>query len=294
MEPLNDWSCDFKIDSAATLTVGQKFGILCQGATDLNPNLSPAIINSKDSPNYDLVLLRHKFKSKNELFLSVASWRTGTHKLKSLKLSVSENSILLDGPTIKVDSVLESNSKMNLPPGAIVKSPPAYVWYLLVIILFLGLCYFFKIYRRSRKIDKGLLKLNSFRTSLSIFYEFQKQIRFTKKSCERKMIKKELAQLCKSFYKSTVVFMSLSINTPLFILNEKESQKILRKKLRKAALVNEYFYIVDELKKTTLEIEKEEKVEGIKNLKADLENLVDEANSFSQKINKYTEGAVKR
>ena len=290
MKQLQDWSCDFKLDSSTALTVGQKFAILCQGDTALNTTLKPEIVFDTEDDDYKLVVLRHKYKSSNELFVSLTSWQTGQHNFRSLKLELGNDYILLQPPQITVKSLLKGNEQMNLPPEPIFKSPPEFVWYFLGLVLFVSGIYFLKMYKKSRQIDRGLLRLNTFKTSLSPFYEFQKQIRATKKTLEKSQDHKELKELCTQFYKSLVIFISLQVQSPLFVLNEKEISSVLNKKISDPKFIKDYFYITKELKKTAQEIGENS---DIKTLQADFENLLDESNIFSQKINKYFLGAAR-
>ncbi len=290
MKQLKDWSCDFKLESSTDLTVGQKFAILCIGDTPLDANINPKINFLSEDDAYKLVILRHKLKSPNELFVSLTSWQTGTHNFRDLPMELNSDFILLQPPTLKVVSILKNKEQMNLPPGPLLRNPPEFIWYALILMLFgLGI-YFLRMYKKSRVIDRGLLRLNTFKTSLTPFYEFQKQIRSTKKILEKPLSENDLKQLCTEFYKNTVIFMSLQLQAPLFVLNEKDIAKILQKKIQSPKLIQEYFYLTRELKKTALDIKPES---DLKRLQADFENLANEANSVSQKINKYFIGMAR-
>lgn len=284
MKQLSDWSCDFKLDTNTSFTVGQKFAILCQGSTPMSDKSLVKIEPKKEENAYDLVLVREKFKSSNELFLSVTSWKVGKHKLGPVKIIVGDNFILTDGPTINVATVLSKDTQMNPPPGAMLFQFPKGFMYGLGFLLVVLFAFLIKGYRRSRRIDRGMLKLHSLKTSLNPYFEFQKQIRVTKKSLEKNMTSAELIDLCSAFYKSLVIFVSFQVKSPLFILKDKEVVKVLSKKKLDKKTIKEYFYINFELKKTLMELTKEG---NVKTLKSDLENLVEETVDFSYKLNQF-------
>lgn len=284
MKLLKGWSCDFMIAPDSPLTVGQKFGILCKGAVPLDTNSKVEIVNVKEDDLYKLVLLRSKFKSENELFISATSWKTGVHDLKVVAIKADDNVIVSKGPQIKVTSTLAKDTKMNMPPGPALHNPPEYVWYLMGLTVFVVASMLLRGYRNSRKHDRGMLKLNSLKTSLRPYFEFQKQIRNSKKSLEKNMTADELKELSIGFYKSIVTYMSLETRHPLFVLSEKQVRKVFKKKSLDAKLIKDYFYITSELKKSSIELNAESKVSTFK---SDLENLVDESMMWSQKTNKY-------
>lgn len=291
MKHLKDWSCDFKLDASTAITVGQKFAILCTGDSPLDAIAKPELTYKSEDDSFKLVVLRHKLKSPNELFVSLTSWQTGSHNLGQLKMSVGSEYILLQPPSFKVNSILEKNKEqMNLPPAPIIKSLPDYLWIFLVILLIGAGLYFFKIYKKSRRIDRGHLRLNTFKTTLSPFYEYQKQIRASKKTIEKPVPAAELKELCTQFYKSTVIYLSLQIGSPLFVMSEPETKSLLQKRIKDPKIIKEYNYITRELRKTALEINDKA---DTKTLQADFENLLDESNDFSQKLNKYFIGVAR-
>jgi hypothetical protein len=284
MKLLKGWSCEFMIAPDSPLTVGQKFAILCKGAAPLNTKSNVEIVNVKEDDMYNLVLVRSKFKSENELFLSVASWKTGKHNLKVVPIKIGEDVIVTKGPVLNIKSTLAKDTQMNMPPGPIIHNPPEYIWYFLGFTVFMILALLLKAYRNSRKRDRGMLKLNSLKTSLKPFFEFQKQVRSAKKTLEKKMTEIELKELSLSFYKNVVTYMSLEVKSPLFVLTEKQIRKVFKKKSIDSKLIKDYFYITNELKRSSIELNAQS---NILTYQSDLENLVDESMMWSQKTNKY-------
>lgn len=285
MKQLKDWYCDFTLNSDVPLTVGQKFALLCKGSTPLDESLVPTLEIKDEKHEYDLVLLEHKYKSSYEIFIPATSWKIGNHSYKNLKLKLGEEYISIDGPNVKVETTLtDQNQKMNLPPGPMLKTLPEAMWYIFGVLLFIMIVWGLKLYRQSVKLDRGMLKLQSFKTSLSPFFEFQKQIRLMKKTLERKLSYSELYKMSTTLYKHLVIYVSFQIDKPLFVLTDQEIKNYLNKKISDPNLTKEYFYLIQEIKTQTLDFKKESES---KSSQEDLEGLLEEANDFSKKVNKY-------
>ncbi len=287
MAQLKDWSCEYQLATFFPLTVGEKFSILCKGQTPINPTLKPSFESTEQNENFEIVILRHKFKSRKELFLSTASWKVGKHHLKDLKLNLGNDFVLIQSPKFEVKTLLVPKAEMHLPAGPKLSEISNIYWYGLALIgatIILGLA---KIYRDSRRYDRGMLKLNSLKTGLAPFYEFQKQARLTKKtlekSSEKSLTKDELIEQILNFYKKYITFVSLSLNYPIFIFKDRQVSNRFIKFRVSSKLVKQYFYIQQELKKVSEDIKS---VQDITSIKSDFDSLVHEALDFAQNLNK--------
>lgn len=238
MNELKDWTCDFAIDKKTPLTVGQKFSVQCTGTTPIeNTNGEILIFPNDDKVKYNFVLLKSEIKNPNELVLIATSWKTGNHSYKRYSVVVNNSVIDLNGPNVKVKSLLQKNTKMNPPIGPIGAKFPPYVKYvgaLFFILLFVYVIYWFK---KNKKYDLALIKLYSLKTSLSPFYELNKKLRamevrlskLNEANPDAMVLKDQLSQLKEAILN----YVSLSISEPLFIYKHPKQIKVLGSHLPK-------------------------------------------------------------
>lgn len=284
MAELKDWSCEFQLATYFPLTVGQKFAILCHGNTPINPKLDPNFDENENLENYELVILRHKYKSSNELFLSTTSWKVGKHNIKKIKLNVGKDYILISPPAYEVKTLLTEKTQMHPPQGPIIVTLSSAYWYMLGLLAIGLIAMLAKVYRDTRKYDRGMLKLNSFKTGLSPFFEFQKQARLAKRTLEKNLNAAELNELTLNIYKQLVTFVSFSLNYPAFVFSEKMVKKRFVKFKIKPDLVKQYFYLQIELKKISFDLKNGS--QDLLSIKSDLDILIHDSLVFADKLNK--------
>lgn len=220
MKTLNDWNCDVAISSDSPLTVGQTFVIVCEGMTPLESRDEILIFPDTDKVEYDLVVLDKKIENENKIFIKATTWKTGNKNYSDYTLVVGEQVIEVRGPKFQVKSVLESSSEMNPPPGAALSHIPLYAQVLIgvgIAAAFFAVLFWFY---RNKQYDRALLKLHSFKTSLSPYNELNKRLR---------ALDIELAKLeditkgnpymytwVRQLEKNLMEYLSLTIQEPLF------------------------------------------------------------------------------
>ena len=273
MKDLNDWSCEALVGEKAPLTVGFKFAILCRGTKPLEilkdqsvdllkilPKNEDQGDNNNPDPNsqFHLVPLKLNFKSEYEVSVLATSWKVGNYKFEDYQLILDDHILPLKGPDIKVKSTLQKNQEMNSPPGPAQDPIPQWVG---AGILFIGLYFIFrflKAYIKGRRCDRGMLQLSQFKTGLSPYFEFQRQMRLIQRDLEsielhknledRKQEAEKLAEVCENFRKTLEAFVSLKINKPLFVLNSREGREEFKKNKISNLLIKNYYEIEKELK----------------------------------------------
>ena len=250
MKDLNDWSCEALMGEDASFTVGTKFAILCRGTQPLAQTDQFKIIPNDSEHKFNLVPLKVNFKSEYEVSVLAALWKVGQYKPKNYQLVLGNQTLLLKGPDIKVKSTLQGD-KMNMPPGPAQDPIPKWIGIGGLLILLYFIFRFVRSYRRGRRCDRGLFKLNQFKTGLSPYFEFQRQVRLVYRELEgiefhknpEKMIRatKRLIDVCEDFRKKLEAFVSLEINRPLFALSPKEGREEMRKKKIPYSIVQNYY-----------------------------------------------------
>lgn len=283
MAELKDWSCEVQLSTYFPITVGQKFSVLCQGGTPLNTKLKPNLSNNEKIEDYEIVILRHKYKSANELFLSTTSWKVGRHQLKKIKLNIGDDFIFITPPNFEVKSVLESKTEMNPPPGPLLAKISNVYWVGIIIMGIALILSLIKVYRNSKKYDRGMLKLNSFKTGLSPFFEFQKQARIAKRQLEKNVTSQELVEMAESISKQLVIFVSFNLNFPLFIFNDKMAKTRFSKLKVKPQLIKQYFDLKKEFNKLSQDLKNNSELGS---MKSDLESLIQDSLDFTDHLNK--------
>lgn len=142
---MNKWTCQIK-EAPQTITVGDKFQLVCQGQPSqiFKDNVKIILPDKKDL--YRLHSLKIIYAEEDYLILEVTSYRTGEFK-GSFQITDGLQTIVVDNVSFEVKSVLSQTeqAKPQGPYGPWVGSPP--VWYLsaLGVTVFLLVAFIFSL-----------------------------------------------------------------------------------------------------------------------------------------------------
>ncbi|MCO5114601.1 MAG: hypothetical protein M9899_10580 [Bdellovibrionaceae bacterium] len=271
MKTLKDWNCDVTISSSSPLTVGQTFVIVCEGMTPLESQSEILVFPDNEQVEYDLVVLDKKIENENKIFIKATSWKTGNKNYSDYTLVVGEQVIEVKGPKFQVRSVLEANSEMNPPPGTALSHVPLYAQVLIGVAIaaaFFGVIFWF---HRNKQYDRALLKLHSFKTSLSPYNELNKRLR----ALDIELSKLEdiskghpyVYTWVRQLEKSLMEYLSLTIQEPLFYYQSTAKKnrvlyKFFRRRKVSAEISQKYLELQIEIKALMRSTQKNQNASG--------------------------------
>lgn len=181
---MNELSCQVDLQLRPPdkpITVGDPFVLICDGEIGESPlKANTQFIFEVDESKYILHVLGVKESSQKNVKLLVTSYKPGDYKNQSLKLSDGVTTVITQGVSWKVNSILNPNEKDPKPfmsEGPFLIHYPLWFWLALsvVVAFFIGVFGFF-LYRRSQQ-KRLKAELESFTTMLTPFGQFSRDMR---------------------------------------------------------------------------------------------------------------------
>ena len=178
------WNCEF-VDQEiqkGELTVGDKFELTCSGKeSELDPPLK--VVFSEEADKYKLVVLDAKAESSFSKKLLVTSYKPGSHSLSFEIQDKSGKKVQVVDFPLKVKSVIEQGKQpKEFGPYGPIEIGFGWIFWSIIAAIFLtvfGLIFFSIRGYLLRK--EQIANLSTYKTSLSPFNQFNKEIRILQK-----------------------------------------------------------------------------------------------------------------
>lgn len=206
------------------ISVGDHLVLSCSGNDNAGFSFDKSFFKSEESQKYKIKLFKIKPDSGSDFSIDYTIYAPGDYKISDLILTDGTNEINLQGPSVKVESVIKpsADGKPTEPFGAIlpirISTPLFYYIILLALILVLAGYAFYRI-RRKIYYKKLNEKLKQYVSPIDIDSQFYKAIRITEKAGY------PLDQLEKAFR----LYSLRAYQLPMFDLSNERISKYFRR-----------------------------------------------------------------
>lgn len=157
---MDKWHCNIT-NKPKNLTVGETFSISCEGQNPVAFK-TPQITLSEQKDSHRLHVLKSSQKNLKSLELQVVSYRTGAFENIPFIITDGKNSVLGEGLSFSVESVLSKNPEKPNPSFGPWKTPYPIWWVFLsgaaIASLLVGLLIFGKVFSKRKEFVRKIQK----------------------------------------------------------------------------------------------------------------------------------------
>ena len=166
-------------DKSTPLNVGDLQVLTCDGVLSAPLKNNVQFVFKDENEKYKLHVLSVKESSVNQFKLVVTGYRPGEHREQVLTLSDGEQTITTNGLSWTVSSVIEPGTQPQLvsSKGPFNLSYPIWLWIALALSILAVVLSGLFVYNLRLRRKKILSELLQYRTALSAFAQFSKEIR---------------------------------------------------------------------------------------------------------------------
>lgn len=196
---MSELSCQIDLQGRAPdkgLTVGDPFLLICDG--EINREMNGGMVSQPlqsntqfifevDESKYTLHVLAVKESSPQNVKLLVTSYKPGEYKNQSLKLSDGVTTVITQGVSWKVNSILNPQEKEPKPfpsEGPFLIHYPLWFWVTLAVVTIFLVGAIWTIFYRRKKQKQLLAELESHMTMLTPFAQFSRDMRLAARLIE--------------------------------------------------------------------------------------------------------------
>lgn len=267
------------------MTVGDRWQMRCHGSAEAPLKPTSRLVFSQENLEYSLHLLEVKESSTQNFAAIVTGYRPNEYKDVSLEISDGVTTVKTNPMTWKTNSVLNPQEPPEMLPsqGPFLLHYPLWFWLSLgaVFLLMSGSLYY--VHYRRRKMKKLMAELESYKTMLSPFAQWSRDVRNLQRKLSQNTVT-EISNLFQNLNECFRLYLIRELMVPALQVSDREVMGFIRRK---------HFRVYESealhLRRVFSELKNAQKDPGRLN-KRDVEDLLSMCHKVAEKIHQLQAG----